>query len=412
MGEILGASEKRITKTMNYVCDIILLSYESPGLLKKCVESVLDHTRTPSRLIIVDNASKDPEVKRYLEDVKGRGSVEVMKVLNGTNAGFAGGMNIGLKLAEAPFVCLLNNDCVVARGWLEEMINVARISDKIGLVNPQSSTFGSWPSAEMSVDDHAATLAGRKGRYVELGHAIGFACLVKKEVLDRIGFLDEAYRGVCYEDTDFAARAAEAGFISVMAEGAYVFHSEQASRGNLKGKEDIYKRNREIFEKRWGRLLRVFVIESGGRDEGETARLYEKLKGVARERAITEIWMRDESQVKEVRREIDLNMMIRHADISVRMPSGRPAALAALLRTVTKKKKFDAVILEEGLLHKALKALRPFHGSRIFSWDGDSQLRSEDGKKFDLGEPGELASFLRNPSVRCSGSACSCGERG
>ena len=56
--------EQRETEyySMKYDCDIVLLSYENPGLLKKCVESVLDSTRVRSRLIIVDNGSADPRV--------------------------------------------------------------------------------------------------------------------------------------------------------------------------------------------------------------------------------------------------------------------------------------------------------------------------------------------------------------
>ncbi|MGB2660821.1 MAG: glycosyltransferase, partial [Candidatus Omnitrophota bacterium] len=61
---------------MENKCDIVLLSYESPDLLKECVRSVLDHTRVKSRLIIVDNNSRSPEVKKYIEAVDGNETVE------------------------------------------------------------------------------------------------------------------------------------------------------------------------------------------------------------------------------------------------------------------------------------------------------------------------------------------------
>ena len=293
---------------MKYDCDIVVLSYESPELLKSCVESVLEHTIVPSRLIIVDNASKDPKVAEYLNALRGKGKVTIEKVFSGENEGFAAGTNKGLKLVDAPFVCLLNNDCVVTEGWLEEMIAIAGSDSTIGLVNPQSNTFGSRPDTDASIDDHADLISHRKSQFVELGSAIGFACLIKKEVLEKVGLLDESYRGVCYEDTDFAARARKAGFISVMAEGAYVFHAEQASRKDLEGKEEIYRKNKEIFEGRWGRLLRVLFVTPDA-DPGAIAADHEVLKEIARERAIVEMWFPTGAErVKTVR----------HADVGIK----------------------------------------------------------------------------------------------
>jgi len=362
-------------------CDIILLSYENPDLLKECVRSVLASTRVKSRLIVVDNASRDPEVRRYLEEVRGNGNVEIEKVFSESNAGFAGGMNKGIRLSDAPFVCLLNNDCVVTGGWLEEMITVARMRDDIGLVNPQSSTFGSRPGKGSSPDEHASGLAD-KGAFVELGHAIGFACLVKREVIDRVGLLDEAYEGVCYEDTDLSLRAQKAGYIAVMAEGAYVFHHEQASRGSLEGKKGIYERNRRLFEKKWGKLLRVLFLE-GDHAADKGLEHYDILKGLARERSIIDMWSGKE-----------LSPDIRHADIGVKVVPENFLSARVLWKVLTKKKKYDAVILEEGSLASFLGTLRFMHGAEVFTYNGGTALKSPSGG-YDLAEAGSLAKHLR-----------------
>ncbi len=376
-------------------CDIILLSYENPELLKKCVRSVLEHTRVRSRLIIVDNASRDPEVARYLHGVHGNDNMVIEKIFSEENAGFAAGMNKGLRLSEAPFLCLLNNDCMVTDGWLEEMITVASVNPDIGLVNPQSNTFGSRPDDEISVNGHADLLSDRKGKYVELGHAIGFACLIKREVLDRIGYLDEVYQGVCYEDTDFSVRARKAGFIPVMAEGAYVFHEEQASRRGLKGKDEIYRRNKEIFEKRWGHLLRVFFLDRASGSAGHMLENYETFKGIARERAIVEVWIRQDRLKEEVSSGFDRRKMTKHADIGINSFSKRHIGPAVLWKVLTKKKKYDAVIMEQGLLLRLLRFLKPFHGAEILVLGEDTRVTSARGKEFDLRKPEVLAEYLR-----------------
>ncbi len=383
---------------MKKTVDIVLLSYENPGLLKKCVASVLENTRVSANLIIVDNGSKDPEVKRYLGAVHGSGTVYIEKVFSEENAGFAGGMNKGMRLSDAPFICLLNNDCVVAEGWLEEMISVAEQRGDIGIVNPQSNTFGSFPDQSVSINEHARLLDDKKGRFVELGHAIGFACLIKREVIEKIGYLDEAYEGVCYEDTDFSVRAQKAGYIPAMAEGSYVFHAEQASRKDLEGKEEIYSRNRALFENRWGKLLRVLHMDhsSDFHDDRERVREdYELMKSLARQRVIVDFWVRDRRSSAKPGTAGESMSSIRHADVGVRVIQHGFVNALLFWKILTKKKKYDAVILRKGVIASVLGLLRPVHGSRLFFRGHGSKISFEKDRTFDLREPSEFADFLR-----------------
>ncbi|MBF0216265.1 MAG: glycosyltransferase family 2 protein [Candidatus Omnitrophica bacterium] len=375
---------------MTKQCDIILLSYESPQLLVKCVKSILESTRVRSRLIIVDNASRDPEVRNYLVSLSGNDTVSVEKVFSDRNVGFAGGMNKGMRLSTAPFVCLMNNDCVVTNGWLDEMIAIAGRDPAIGIVNPQSSTFGSFPEKGVTLNGHAAILSAKRGMYVELGHAIGFACLIKREVIDKIGMLDEVYRGVCYEDTDFSVRASIAGYISVMAEGAYVLHYEQASRRALAGKREIYARNKSIFESKWGKLLRI--LYDGDRRRGAPGHgyieQYETLKKLARKRAMIDMFVPSPHILER-----DMRFR-KHSDISLRRAGIVFQGFAMFWKVLTKKKKYDAVILRKGILWAALSVLSPIHKARVFALrDGD--VITCKGIKFGLGDPGVFVEFLR-----------------
>ncbi|MBD3379638.1 MAG: glycosyltransferase [Candidatus Omnitrophica bacterium] len=380
---------------MNYKCDIILLSYENPSLLKKCVESVLNDTEVPARLIIVDNGSRDRKVAEYLQSVKGSKTVSVEKVLSPDNAGFAAGMNKGLKLSNAPYVCLLNNDCVVTPGWLGEMIEIASSSGEIGLVNPQSNTFGSRPDGSASVREHAELLRYRESSYTELGHAIGFACLIKREVINRVGFLDEGYAGVCYEDTDYSLRAGKAGYISVMSERAYVFHMEQASRKGLKGKEKIYERNRRRFEKKWGRLLRVFFLEDRNSDDKVYMDYSMALKPMARQRMIVEAWYAGLAPEEEVLGEMRRKGIVRHADVGLRSVASGTYYLRALFRILFKKKKYDVLILPERAPLKLFAFFRAVHKARILVRGKGYEVRSSDNMLFDLREPFSMAEWLR-----------------
>jgi len=379
---------------MKNECDIILLSYESPELLKKCVQSILDHTKIPSRLIVVDNASQDPEVRDFLKDLSGKNNIHVEKVFSEENKGFAAGMNKGIRLADAPYICLLNNDCVVTKGWLKEMISIANCRNNIGLVNPHSNTFGLWPDESASIHEHANLLEDKKGKFVELGHSIGFACLIKKEVVDTIGYLDPVYEGVCYEDTDFSIRAQKAGFISVMAEGAYVFHKEQASRKSLPEKEKIYHRNQKIFESRWGGLIRVFYLLDAGKDENKICDCYKTLKALARERAIVDMWMKHSSSEQEIMSILKKKNIVKHADIGLN-PKNRLLKLAAFWKILFKKKKYSAIIVNNDFFYIILKALKYIHKAEVFSIEDNNRFKSDKGVYFDLNKPSLFAEYLR-----------------
>ena len=382
---------------MESECDIILLSYENPDLLKKCVMSVLERTRTRSTLIIVDNGSQDPEVKKYLDIVHGNDIVDVEKVFCEENTGFAKGMNKGMRLSDAPFVCLLNNDCVVTDGWIEEMISIAETHPDIGLVNPQSSTFGSYPDHSVLINEHAKLLNDKKGQYVELGHAIGFACLIKREVIEKIGYLDEAYEGVCYEDTDYSVRANKAGYISVMAEGSYVFHKEQASRRGLQGKEKIYSRNKKIFEDRWGKLIRVLYLDKTRdiHDQTEVKKDYEVLKSLARQRVIVHVWIIDRYSVNKGEKGLDNVEADKHADISVKVRSAQLAGIQLLWAVLTKKKKYDAIILRRGLITWLVTLLGLLRGTSVFMLQKGRAIRGRNGDIFNLEEPAAFVKYLR-----------------
>lgn len=239
------------------VCDLVLLSWNQLEETKPCLETLFASVHTPCRLLLVDNASEEP-VRQFLKAIRPQGAIqEVILLQNGTNEGFSRGMNRGLRLSQAPFVCLLNNDLRFTDGWLEELIAVASRNPSVGLVNPGSNTFGNRPAQGVSIEDHANRLRQYTGTYSEIGMSIGFCLLIKQEVIQRIGFLTEEVDCCFFEDEDYSMRAQEAGYHCVVAEGAYVHHTEHASVKKLGHREALFKKNQRWCNRRWGRRIRV-----------------------------------------------------------------------------------------------------------------------------------------------------------
>lgn len=233
------------------ICDIVLLTWNRPELLIPCVESILRHTDIPCRLILVDNASTDPKAVEFLENLRGTERVRLELVRRAHNDGFSIGINDGLSRTTAPWVCILNNDVLVTEGWLGEMIRVAENNPDIGLLNPMSNEFGAYPPKPGAVDEAAAHLRNRAGQWTEFWTAVGFCMLIPRQILEKVGLLDQKFRFIYFEDADYAMRVRRAGFRCGIAKGSYVYHLGSGTMNHNPEKLRMFEENRRLFLQKW-----------------------------------------------------------------------------------------------------------------------------------------------------------------
>lgn len=97
---------------------IVIVNYKTPGLLKDCVQSIVQHTKDVNyEIIIVDNNSED-ESEQIIKLVYPK-----VKWLNtGYNAGFARANNLGIQNAEGDYILLLNSDTIVNENTLRQTL--------------------------------------------------------------------------------------------------------------------------------------------------------------------------------------------------------------------------------------------------------------------------------------------------
>ncbi|MBI1953053.1 MAG: glycosyltransferase family 2 protein [Candidatus Omnitrophica bacterium] len=236
-------------------CDIVIPVWNQPELTARCLQSLERCRETRARLILVDNGSDAP-TQELLERARARRPDSIRVLRNERNLGFIRATNQGIRAGDSDWVCLLNNDTVVAPGWLSEMIQVAQADPRIGLVNPTSNSLG-FPLSAPSVDEQAKTLRDQRGRWAELSTALGFCLLARRSLLNQVGLLDESFGMGNFDDDDLSRRVRQAGFLCVRSRGAYVYHEEKASFRRLPGWEDAFDENRRRFESRWGKRIRI-----------------------------------------------------------------------------------------------------------------------------------------------------------
>jgi GT2 family glycosyltransferase len=239
---------------------IVIVTYN--GLLEHtipCLESIFRGTGDEDyEVIAVDNNSSDG-TPAYLTELAGR-EPRLKCVLNATNRGFAGGNNDGIRVATGRVIVLLNNDTRVSDGWLSRMRSTLLADRSVGLVGPVSNAVGN----EQKIFISGATpedILGEGRTWAEMSGGdsfetdrLGFFCVAfRRDLLELVGLLDDAYDLGFYEDDDYCLRVLKAGYKLVCREDVFIYHHGSASFGKVPHRtKDLLKKNRRLLEQKFG----------------------------------------------------------------------------------------------------------------------------------------------------------------
>ena len=236
--------------------DVIVPVYKGLEDTRLCVESVLaSQCATPWRLVIVNDASPEPQVTAWLRDVAVRDN-RILLLENPDNLGFVGTVNRGMAVSDQHDVLLLNSDTEVANDWLDRLRKAAYGDARVASVTPFSNnaTICSYPRFcepnELPPHCDTASLdalfaATNAGQVVDVPTGVGFCMYIRRDCLDAVGLFDVKNFGKGYgEENDFCRRAAEAGWRNLHALDTFVLHTGGVSFGDSKS-----AREREAVEK-------------------------------------------------------------------------------------------------------------------------------------------------------------------
>lgn len=240
---------------------IIVLTYNNLELNKKCIQSILDKTAYPLyELIVVDNASTDG-TREYLEELQKQKVPKVKVILNDENKGFAGGNNVGIRAAEGDYVLLLNNDTIVTRGWITSLAKHLENEPLLGMCGPVTNSIGNEAKIKVDyreldgLDDFADRYTWQHmGQVWKDPRMLALFCtLIKREVIDNCGLLDESYKVGMFEDDDYSEAVKEAGYRLAIAEDSFIHHFDGSSFKRLEDEKyrAVFDANKEVFEKKW-----------------------------------------------------------------------------------------------------------------------------------------------------------------
>ncbi len=254
---------ERIINSINNMyklVSIVIVTFNNLSYTKECIQSIFDKTAYPNyELIIVDNKSEDATID-YLEKLKKQYD-HVKVILNEDNYGFAKGNNIGMKAAKGAYIILLNNDTVVTKGWISGLIKHLEKNPKLGIVGPVTNYVANEARInvsytnmkEMDAFAQRYTVRNLNKLYKKVSKVIMFCVAIPKEVITRIGYLDENFEVGMFEDDDYSYRLKKSGYEIGFTRDVFIHHYGSATFKTLINQEmiRIYKKNKEIFREKW-----------------------------------------------------------------------------------------------------------------------------------------------------------------
>lgn len=236
---------------MKIKTSVIIPVFNQLKYTKQCLKFLFENTDPPFEVIVINNNSTDG-TKEYLESLKDK----VITIHNSKNVGYSKSNNQASEIAKGDYLVFLNNDTIVKKGWLSEMIKLAETDEKIAIVGgkilfPQGDIqtvgmviYQDGTPYELYKNLDPDLPMVNKPR--EFQCVTGASMLIKKKIFFEIGRFDENFINH-FEDIDLCFRARDYGYKVFYCPTSVVIHYS----GKTEGRWDHYNHNVKYFYEKW-----------------------------------------------------------------------------------------------------------------------------------------------------------------
>jgi len=240
-----------VNKNNNLLLSIIIISTNEGKDLKPCLESILSSSDNsyPFDVYVVDNNCSDGTSSIVLKDFP-----NVNLIINDSKYGFAQNNNQVIRMTNSKYILLLNPDTIVDIKKIGEMIDFFDKNPDIALCGPKllnpdgslqyncrrfptlAAVLMRWASIDKYFPNNTVL---KKYMMKDLDHnkisnvdwLLGAFLLIKREIFSKVGYFDEKFSPLYYEDVDLCYRVKKAGYRVVYypkVEVIHFYHRESA----------------------------------------------------------------------------------------------------------------------------------------------------------------------------------------
>ncbi|WP_449440305.1 glycosyltransferase family 2 protein [Pedobacter steynii] len=251
---------------------IITVNFNQIKVTEDFLKSVLRYAGDENiELILVDNGCK-VDNEAYFKKIY----PEIVYIRSEKNLGFAGGNNLGIRVAKGEYILLLNNDTEITENMIPALLNEMELNPDIGLISPLILYHEDPQIIQYAGFTEMNYLTGRNkgignkevdhGQYDldsrETGYCHGAAMMCRKKDLEGAGLMAEDFF-LYYEELDWCDKFKKAGKKVWFTGKTRIYHKESMSVG----KESIIKtyfmtRNRMLYIRRNTSLLNTIIFST------------------------------------------------------------------------------------------------------------------------------------------------------
>lgn len=254
---------------------IVILNWKRPDETLESLGSVgqLSTSGYKLNVVVVDNGSKENSYKKLKDIILKNADYKLIR--NQNNLGYAGGMNVGIRYSlneKADYVVLLNNDTLLDKEMVVELLKTAQENKKTGILCPKiyfnkgyefykdrykDSELGKVIWYAGGIIDWANVYGKNRGvdevdkgqynKVEDTDFATGNCMFIRSDVLRQNGLFDEKYF-MYLEDVDLCVRYKKAGWSILYSPNAVMWHKVAQSSGIGSELNDYFiTRNRMYF---------------------------------------------------------------------------------------------------------------------------------------------------------------------
>ncbi len=234
--------------------DICMPIYHNFITTKDAIESIINNTIACSWSLNLVIDGYDKQVISYIKELcKHRDNIKYQ--INKKSVGCVKAQNQALKMATAPYICLINNDIIVPPNmnhWLHKLIQLLK-HDGVGAVAPISDCAAGL--------QHISYNSKIIGSECYASFLVFFCAVFKREVFEKIGYLDERFQDSdgrsSSDDLDFSIRMTEAKYHLKVARDVFIHHEGsktllQLSNNSRKDLDNIHEKFIQVLKDKWG----------------------------------------------------------------------------------------------------------------------------------------------------------------
>jgi len=195
---------------------IIMPVKDNLEITKVAIDSIARYTND-YELIIIDDGSQI-KTQQFLKSLP-----DIIYIRNEKSQGWCRAINQGIEISKGDYIVFSNNDIVVTPEWSEKLIKHFSDHLELAVLGPVTNRVDGFQHIDFN----------KEGITLQFTDVVTFFfTMVKREMREKIGVLDERFGLGGQDDADYCIRARQAGFKVGIARDVFIYHYGSATFRN------------------------------------------------------------------------------------------------------------------------------------------------------------------------------------